>query len=217
MTSQKPVGRRLSADKVNTTQTYVAPSERQIQPHNRAFPAVAGKAPKPLDLHSRFLVNEYLHKIDHRYQVLECDEWQKPDEYHLMQHLMNYIHWLENGLSPEISNMAANYPDQPALVIHYDDAPPGWEDDPLYVYIGRANGRKKLKQSIWRNPYKIDVDGSREEVIRKYREEHLPKHPELLSKTQELRGKVLVCWCKRLGSDTACHGDVLVDLLRERA
>lgn len=60
------------------------------------------------------------------------------------------------------------------------------------VYIGRpASG---LKGSIWGNPFKIGRDGTREEVIAKYREYVLGK-PELLRQLESLRGKVLGCWC----------------------
>lgn len=67
------------------------------------------------------------------------------------------------------------------------------------VYIGRP--------SKWGNPFRIGVDGTREDVIRKYREwardQDLPLH--------ELRGKVLGCFCSPL----ACHGDILAELANE--
>ncbi len=37
------------------------------------------------------------------------------------------------------------------------------------VYIGRASPRKGLKASVWANPFKIGRDGTRDEVIAKYR------------------------------------------------
>jgi hypothetical protein len=67
------------------------------------------------------------------------------------------------------------------------------------VFIGRP--------SKWGNPFKIGKDGTREEVISKYRE-WIMKQPELLADLHELKGKVLGCWCKPL----ACHGDVLAEL-----
>ena len=66
------------------------------------------------------------------------------------------------------------------------------------VYIGRG--------SKWGNPYKIGVDGNRQEVIAKYRV-YLAKHPTLSNHFNELVGKTLVCYCK----PKACHGDVLVE------
>jgi hypothetical protein len=70
------------------------------------------------------------------------------------------------------------------------------------IYIGRG--------SKWGNPFKIGKDGTREEVIDKYREYILNK-PELLAALPELKGKVLGCWC----APKACHGDVLIELIKE--
>ena len=72
------------------------------------------------------------------------------------------------------------------------------------VYIGRAVRRRRLKASIWGNPFVIGKDGTRDEVMVKYRE-WLLGNPELLKKLPELKGKVLGCWC----APEACHGDVL--------
>ena len=67
------------------------------------------------------------------------------------------------------------------------------------VYIGRG--------SPWGNPFHIGVDGTREEVIQKYRE-WLLQQPHLMAKLPELQGLALGCWCKPL----PCHGDVLAKL-----
>lgn len=68
---------------------------------------------------------------------------------------------------------------------------------PHDVYIGRPGK--------WGNPYKIGVDGSRAQVIEKYRA-YLRTHPELVAAARaELVGKILGCYCK----PQACHGDVL--------
>lgn len=71
--------------------------------------------------------------------------------------------------------------------------------DPYDTYIGRP-----LK---WGNPFSIGKDGTREEVIKKYRD-WLFKNDELLSFIHELKGKSLDCWC----APQACHGDTLLDL-----
>lgn len=60
----------------------------------------------------------------------------------------------------------------------------------------------------WGNPFVMGRDGTREEVIEKYREWILTQ-PELLAALPELQGKVLGCWCK----PAACHGDVLKELV----
>jgi len=67
------------------------------------------------------------------------------------------------------------------------------------VYIGRP--------SKWGNPFFIGIDGTRDEVIEKYRAWFL-KQPELVSALKELRGKTLGCWC----TPNRCHGDVLLEL-----
>jgi hypothetical protein len=60
---------------------------------------------------------------------------------------------------------------------------------------------------IWGNPFLIGPDGTREEVIAKYREWILTQ-PKLLAQLPALRGKRLGCFCKPL----ACHCDVLAEL-----
>jgi len=72
-----------------------------------------------------------------------------------------------------------------------------------YVYIGRG--------SKWGNPYHIGKDGTREEVIIKY-EKYIRGRPELLADLPGLEGQVLGCYCK----PKACHGDILVKLLRDK-
>lgn len=71
--------------------------------------------------------------------------------------------------------------------------------EPYDVYIGRP--------SKWGNPFAIGTDGTREEVIAKYRA-WLIEQPLLVIALPELRGKTLGCWC----APQACHGDVLVEL-----
>ena len=76
------------------------------------------------------------------------------------------------------------------------------------VYIGRANGRRGFAKSFWSNPFHLGYDGTRVEVIEKYRA-YLMDQPNLLARLPELRGKVLGCFCAPL----ACHGDCLVELV----
>ncbi len=66
------------------------------------------------------------------------------------------------------------------------------------VYVGRP--------SKWGNPFAIGRDGTRDEVIAKYRS-WLMQQPALLAQLPELRGKNLVCWC----APQRCHADVLVE------
>lgn len=73
------------------------------------------------------------------------------------------------------------------------------------VYIGRPGP--------WGNPFEIGRDGTREEVVEKYAEWVLTQ-PDLLAKIQEeLKDKILGCWCKtEKNPDALCHGDILVEL-----
>lgn len=70
------------------------------------------------------------------------------------------------------------------------------------IYIGRP--------SKWGNPFLIGRDGTREEVIEKYRQWILTQ-PQLMNDLKELKNKTLGCWCRPL----LCHGDVLVELVNQ--
>ncbi len=67
------------------------------------------------------------------------------------------------------------------------------------VYIGRT--------SKWGNPFRIGADGTRAQVIEKYRA-YIQTRFDLLDSLSELQGKRLGCHCAPL----ACHGDVLAEL-----
>lgn len=68
------------------------------------------------------------------------------------------------------------------------------------VYIGRP--------SKWGNPFVIGRDGTRDEVVRKYRDWLLAQPDLVAAARQELRGRDLLCFCAPL----ACHGDVLLEV-----
>ncbi len=57
------------------------------------------------------------------------------------------------------------------------------------------------------NRFVIGRDGSRDEVIAKYRA-WVVQQPALMGALHELRGKDLVCWC----APERCHADVLIEL-----
>ena len=75
--------------------------------------------------------------------------------------------------------------------------------EPFDIYIGRP--------SKWGNPFRIGKDGSREDVIQKYRDWILANSNLMAQLPLELKGKTLGCWCK----PNACHGDVLAELADE--
>ena len=66
------------------------------------------------------------------------------------------------------------------------------------------------RPSKWGNPFIVGRDGNREQVIRMY-EIHVRRRPDLIAALPELVGKRLGCYCK----PEACHGDVLIRLLKE--
>lgn len=71
------------------------------------------------------------------------------------------------------------------------------------VFIGRP--------SKYGNPFIIGRDGTREEVISKYKE-WLLSQPKLIEQAKrELKGKDLCCWCAPL----PCHGDVLLEIANQ--
>ena len=87
--------------------------------------------------------------------------------------------------------------------------------EPYDVYIGRP--------SKWGNPFTHKQDGTtlakhivgtRAEAILAYRDWITKGDGQyLLADLHELRDKTLGCWCK----PRACHGDVLVDLIKQQA
>lgn len=69
------------------------------------------------------------------------------------------------------------------------------------VYIGR--------EGPYGNPFIVGRDGTREVVIKKFRE-WLLQRPELIEKMRrDLLGKNLYCYCK----PKPCHGDVIIELI----
>lgn len=66
------------------------------------------------------------------------------------------------------------------------------------------------RRSIWGNPFVLGRDGSRAQVIDKYRQ-WIIGQPGLMAQLDTLEGKRLGCVCKPL----SCHGDVLVKLVEE--
>ncbi len=76
-------------------------------------------------------------------------------------------------------------------------------DEPCDVYIGRGGK--------WGNPFRIGKEGTRKQVIAKYKKWIL-KNKRLMNSLGELEGKVLGCYCWPL----PCHGDVLIELVKEQ-
>lgn len=93
-----------------------------------------------------------------------------------------------------------------------------WIDDSNNIYIARAgvvfieNTRFPTQSSKFANPYKIGKDGSREEVIIKYRNyitEKIKNDKNMLNELLSMKGKNLGCWCY----PDMCHGNILLELI----
>ena len=93
-----------------------------------------------------------------------------------------------------------------------------WIEDNNNVYIARLGvvfidkKRFPLFSSNFANPYKIGKDGTREEVIEKYRTyitQQLENNKSLQDELIMMKDKNLGCWCY----PEMCHGNILLDLI----
>jgi hypothetical protein len=77
------------------------------------------------------------------------------------------------------------------------------------VYIGRAG---QGQDGYFGNPYILGKDGSREEIMEKYRKyffQRMCEDTHFRIKIENLENKILGCFCK----PEACHGDIIKDYL----
>jgi len=97
-----------------------------------------------------------------------------------------------------------------------------WMEDENNVYVGRGRVVFLTKEgpsfppqnSPFCNPFNVGKDGTREEVISKFRAymtAKLDQDPDLKRQLLALEGKRLGCWCK----PEACHGDILLELIQK--
>ena len=80
------------------------------------------------------------------------------------------------------------------------------------VYCGRKNSYYKLEESIFHNPFVIGKDGTREEVIHKFKNyfyKRINDDEDFNYKLWRLKDKTLACWCIPL----SCHCNVIADFL----
>ena len=94
------------------------------------------------------------------------------------------------------------------------------DDNSLNEYIGRKgvvfinSKRFPSINSIWHNPYKINDNLTRDQVIDKYElyiRDKLESDSNLVKELLKLEGKNLGCWCK----PSKCHGDIIIKLIEE--
>jgi len=88
----------------------------------------------------------------------------------------------------------------------------GHRGDPAYadvIYVGRPmhRGGWHLDGSALASPYRPGPDGTRDEVVAKYRK-YLLGRPDLLALLPALRGQRLGCWCL----PERCHAEVIAEL-----
>jgi hypothetical protein len=83
---------------------------------------------------------------------------------------------------------------------------------PRVVHLKRESYDVRIdRQTHWGNPFVIGKDGTREQVIAKYRA-WLMSEPSIVAMARrDLRGKTLGCWC----APKACHGDVLLEIAND--
>lgn len=76
---------------------------------------------------------------------------------------------------------------------------------PYDIYVGRGADPKTGVPGIWGNPFVVGQHGDRGDCIILHREWIVTQYA-LMSRIEELRGKILGCWC----APDSCHGDTLL-------
>lgn len=71
------------------------------------------------------------------------------------------------------------------------------------LYVGRG--------SVWGNPFRIGIDGTRAEVISKFRTYALQRLAREKDWLVPLVGRDLVCHCAPM----PCHGDIIIELIND--
>ena len=86
------------------------------------------------------------------------------------------------------------------------------ETDRALIHWAKTTGRfaRIDRNSDWGNPFEIPNDGDRDTVCDSY-EIFFPRKFSLHSRLDELKGKVLGCWC----FPQRCHGDFLVEAAKK--
>jgi hypothetical protein len=74
--------------------------------------------------------------------------------------------------------------------------------------VGSSHYKYVARPTKFGNPFNIGEDGTREEVIAKYREWLLAQTELVAAAKAELRGCDLGCWC----APEPCHADVLLEI-----
>jgi Domain of unknown function (DUF4326) len=90
----------------------------------------------------------------------------------------------------------------------------------IFMQMKRVHCKKEKydlycgRPSPYRNPFVIGKDGTREEVIKKFRE-YVLHTPKLLEAIYNLDNSLILgCWCD---ADQACHCDVIIELRNKKS
>ena len=79
------------------------------------------------------------------------------------------------------------------------------------VHISEPHDVSIMRPFKWQNPYKIGVDGTRNQVLAKF-EIWLRSNDKLMNDLDELKGEVLGCCCP----PKKCHGEIIIKLINEK-
>lgn len=69
------------------------------------------------------------------------------------------------------------------------------------------------RTTAWGNPFEMPDDGTRADVVGKFAKFYFPNKDGLLAHIDDLRGKVLGCWCY----PEDCHGDIIAEVVNREA
>jgi len=90
------------------------------------------------------------------------------------------------------------------------------------IYIGRATYNTEFNtDSKWHNPYRIIYEVDRRNILKDYKKYIRDKIKEdpIIYNIEELRGKILGCWCIDSGrydeESLRCHGQILLKIISE--
>lgn len=102
-------------------------------------------------------------------------------------------------------------------VVSIKSCPPDWKSDPDFVYVGRGGhpfdfgNRHPIGFCMW-----CRRSHDRHDAVELHAKETRAKFASSAAfrdALEQLRGKILVCFCKNESREVACHADVYVELL----
>jgi len=158
-----------------------------------------------------FSMHQEIAPIENEDWRLETLAWavnRKPTILALRQHVKEVKAHLSQGWTLDQSERKKLAEEGHCVVANLRD-----KVDTALIAWAEANDRFVLidRTTDWGNPFKIDDDGTREEVVEKFARYYLPHKNKLLKQIPGLRGKVLGCWCH----PEDCHGHFIAEMANE--